>query len=179
MTHMVAAAALVAVIPTFACSVSVDEDAAHNRADVQISTMLGNLSVRTGGKLPETGLAVYPGAWPRASSREPESADVSVGNALFGVKVAAANFESPDAPQEVVRYYRDVMREYGDVTECRGNIDFRSRKGQRVPVCRGRSYSRTTQLVVGTEAQHRVVSVKRRGSGSEFSLVYVTTLGEI
>jgi hypothetical protein len=33
------------------------------------------------------------------------------------------------------------------------------------------------QLVTGTEDRQRVVAVKRRGSGSEFSLVYVNTRG--
>jgi len=39
-------------------------------------------------------------------------------------------------------------------------------------------FSHSTQLAVGTEERHRLVSVKPRGNGSEYSLVYVQVNGE-
>jgi hypothetical protein len=98
---------------------------------------------------------------------------VTVGNSAFGVKVAAVNFESDDSPDAILNYYKDALRAHGPVTECRGNIDFR-RSGL---VCRKSYFSRTTQLAVGTEERHRLVSVKPRGSGTEYSVVYVQTRG--
>lgn len=168
-------ALLAAAVPMAACSVSVDHDRSESKADVQIRTPIGNLLVKTGDQLPDTGLAVYPGSTPVRRHREAESANVAVENSFFGVKVAAANFASDASPQAIVDYYRRTMRTHGPVTECRGNIDFGSRCGNSQPVCRG--VSRTTQLAVGTEDQHRLVSVKQRGSGSEYSLVYVRTHG--
>lgn len=159
-----------------ACSVSVDHDESHSRADVQIRTPVGHVFVKTGDQLPDTGLAIYPGSVPVRQHREAESANVSVGNSFFGVKVAAANFASDASPHAIVEYYRQAMRAHGQVTECQGNIDFRRDR----PVCRSKlfSRSRTLQLAVGTEERHRLVSVKPRGNGSEYSVVYVQVNGE-
>ena len=143
-----------------------------------LACFVGNLFVRTGGDLPDTGLAVYPGSRPVRKHREAESADVTVGNSLFGVKVAAANFESVDSPDAIVRYYKTAMGAHGLVTACRGNIDFRGSGAGSRPVCRSRRSSRTMQLAVGTEEEHRLISVKPRGTGSEYSMVYVQTRGE-
>lgn len=167
-----AAAFLAVVLPLAACSVSVDEDHRDHTADVRILTPVGRVLVRTGGE-PDTGLGVYPGSTRVRMHREAEAADVTVGNSAFGVRVAAVNFESDAAPEAILSYYKNALRAHGSVTECRGNIDFR-RSGL---VCRKRLFSRTTQLAVGTEARHRLVSVKPRGTGSEYSVVYVQTRG--
>jgi len=175
MTQIAAAAALLVGLPLAACSVSVDHDQYPSRADVQIRTPVGHVFVKT-GDLPATGLAIYPGSTPVRHHREAESANVSVGNSLFGVKVAAANFASDASPHAIVEYYRQAMQGLGQVTECQGNIDFRRSR----PVCHSKlfSHSRTTQLAVGTEERHRLVSVKPRGRGSEYSVVYVQLTGE-
>jgi len=174
MKAFTAAAALATCLPLTACSVSVDHDEFHDKADVQIRTPVGHVFVRTGEQLPDTGLSVYPGSVPMRHHREAKTADVSVGNSVFGVKVAAANFFSDASPDDVVRYYRAAMRKHGEVTECHGNIDFRRDH----PVCRGRLFSHSTQLAVGTEERHRLVSVKPRGNGTEYSMVSVEVNGE-
>jgi len=176
MKRIAAATVLMLGLPLAACSVSVDQDQYNSRADVQIRTPVGHVFVKTGEQLPDTGLAIYPGSVPVRQHREAETANVSVGNSLFGVKVAAANFASDASPHAIVEYYRQAMRAHGQVTECRGNIDFRRSRA----VCHSRlfSHARTTQLAVGTEARHRLVSVKQRGNGSEYSVVYVQVTGE-
>jgi hypothetical protein len=164
---------LVGILALAACSVSVDDDSTHKKADVEIRTPIGDVSVHTGVDAPDTGLAVYPGSTPLRDRREAESANVTVGNSLFGVNVAAAKFASDASADEVVRYYRQAMRAHGEVVECHGDINFR-RSG---PVCREGLFSKKkqTQLAVGTEERHRLVSVKPRGSGSEYSVVFVQT----
>jgi len=176
MRILAAGAALVLGLPLAGCSMSVDHDEYRDRADVQIRTPVGHVFVRTGEQLPDTGLAVYPGSVAVRHHREAESADVSVGNSFFGVNVRAANYVTGASPQAVLRYYRDAMRGQGEVTECRGNIDFRRNR----PVCHTRLFSdsRTTQLAVGTERRHRLVSVKPRGNGTEYSVVSVLLSGE-
>jgi hypothetical protein len=166
------AALLAAVSPLSGCSVSVDEDHRNETADVRILTPVGRVLVQTGGQ-PDTGLSVYPGSTPVRKHRKAEAADVTVGSSAFGVKVTAVNFESDATPEAILSYYRDAMRAHGMVTECRGNIDFR-RSGL---VCRKARFSRTTQLAVGTEEQHRLVSVKPRGTRTEYSVVFVQTRG--
>jgi hypothetical protein len=167
-------AAIAAALPMGACSIDVREDEPGDRKDVDIRTPVGGMSVRT-GVAADTGLAVYPDARPLRGDDEPGSADVTIGSALFGMKVVATKFESDAAPDAVLGFYKDQMKSYGEVVECRGDIDFRGRPGSQRPVCRRRMLSHETQLVVGTEEQHRLVSVKRRGGGSEFAVVYIQT----
>ena len=119
MKRIAAATVLMLGLPLAACSVSVDQDQYNSRADVQIRTPVGHVFVKTGEQLPDTGLAIYPGSVPVRQHREAETANVSVGNSLFGVKVAAANFASDASPHAIVEYYRQAMRAHGQVTECR------------------------------------------------------------
>ena len=170
--HVVLAAAVVAALfPLAACSVDIREDAldAEKKA-VDIRTPVGVMSVRTGLDAADTGLAVYPGATPLRDD-EPESADVSIGSGRFGLKVIATKFETADGANAVVGHYRTAMQAYGDVLECRGEIDFRGRAER--PVCKPRPFSRELQLAVGSGGRHRVVSVKPRTAGAEFSVVYI------
>ena len=170
------AALLLGVVTLTACSIDVREEARDvNKKSVDIRTPVGAMSVRTGVDAPDTGLPVYPGSRPLHDGHEPESADVSIGSGRFGLKVIATQFETDAQPEAVLAHYRDAMHAYGSVTECHGDIDFRGRRGDKRPVCRQRRRSDETQLVVGTEARHRLVSVKPRGSGSEFAVVYIQT----
>lgn len=171
------AAALVAIaLPIAACDIDVRKDESPDgKANVDITTPVGNVSVRTNVETPDTGLAVYPGATPLREEDEPESADVNVGNSFFGVKVLAAKFESTDAHERIIDFYRNELKAYGDVTECHGDVNYR--RGR--PVCREKFFSRgDLQLVAGPEDQQHIVSVKPRGEGTEFGLVYVQTRGE-
>jgi hypothetical protein len=169
---------LAALLPVAACSVDVQDREAGKAGNVDIRTPLGDVSVRTDIDAATTGLRVYPGARPvRHRNDHPESADVNVGNSLFGVKVVAATFESDAEPDAVLGFYRNELKAYGDVIECHGDIDFKGRRGEERPVCREKWRSRDVQLVAGTEHRHRIVSVKPRGEGSEFAMVYIQTRG--
>jgi hypothetical protein len=175
--HRTPAAVLAALLMLPACSVTAEqEDREGGKAAVDIHTPLGDVSVRTNVDGLDTGLPVYPGARPlHEDDGNPGNARVNVGSPLFHVKVVAARFEDDDAPETIVDFYRTELRAYGSVTECRGNIDF---KGARRPVCREKRRSREVQLATGTENDHRLVVVKRRGDGSEFALVSVRTRDE-
>ena len=164
-----------ALLPLAACDVDVQN--AEQGKNVEIKSPVGDLSVRTDVKSPDTGLPVYPGAQPLRDDREPESADVNISSKWFGVKVIAAKYQSDEAQDKILDFYRREMRTYGPVTECRGNIDFRGGPGGRRAVCQERPSAREIQLATGTEDRQRLVSVKPRSGGSEFSLVYVNTRG--
>jgi hypothetical protein len=155
------------------CGIDVRE--AGEGKNVDIRSPLGDVSVRTDVKNPDTGLPVYPGATPLRDSDDPESANVNVSSRWFDVRVVAAKYESRDAQDKILDFYRREMKTYGTVTECRGDVDFRGGPRGRRPVCKERPSSRDVQLLTGTEEQQRVVAVKPRGTGSEFSLVYVNT----
>ena len=175
MRQVLLAGTFAAVLPLAACSIDVREDEPGSPKDVDIRTPVGGMSVRT-GVAADTGLAVYPGARPLREEGEPESADVSIASGPFGLKVIAAKFESDADSDAILRFYKEQMRSYGDVTECHGEIDFKGGVRSARPVCKQRLFSRReTQLVVGTEDRHRLVTVKRRGSGSEFAVIYIQT----
>lgn len=167
--------AAVVVLPITGCGIDVHE--AERGKSVDIKSVLGDVSVRTNVANPETGLAVYPGAQPLREHGEHESANVNVASRWFGVRVVAAKYESRDAQDKILEFYRREMKTYGPVTECRGNVDFRGSHGNRRAVCKEQPSSDDVQLAAGSEGRQRIVAVKPRGDGSEFSLVYVNTQG--
>lgn len=161
----------------FSLGCGIDVHEAEPGKSVDIKSPLGDVSVRTDVKNLDTGLPVYPGAQPLRERGEHKNANVNVNSRWFGVKVIAAKYESDDAQDRILEFYRREMKTYGTVTECRGDVDFRGGPGARRIVCNERPSSDEVQLVTGTEDRQRVVAVKPRGSGSELSLVYVNTRG--
>lgn len=161
---------LLLVVPMMACSVDV-RDVDDRNKDVDVRTPVGSVSVRTSDK-PETGLPTYPGATPLRDG-ESDGATVNVGVLGVGVNVAAGKFETSDTPDAVLAFYRDALRPLGAVTECRGDLDFERGK----PVCDPEFSETEVQLLVGREAEQRIVAVKPHGTGSEIALVHVRTSG--
>ena len=168
-------ALIVSTVPFAACGIDVQD--AERGKNVDIKSPVGAVSVRTDVASPHTGLPIYPGASPLRQDDEPESATVNVSSAWFGVKVVAANYRSADGQDKILDYYRQEMKTYGAVTECRGDVDFRGGPRNKRPLCKDQPYSRDVQLLTGSEDNQRIVVVKPRGSGSEFSLVHVDTRG--
>lgn len=164
------AAILPAVVLAAAC-VIVREEEDGRTTELNIATPVGALAARTDKDAGDTGLPVYPGARPAQDDDDSDRANVSIGTPWFGLHVIAAEYESGDAPERIVDFYRERMQTYGAVTECRGDVNF---KGSRA-VCREKRSSREIQLIAGTEERHRIVAVKPRGSGSEFALVSIQT----
>ena len=155
-----------------ACSIDVQrDDEARGGADVDIRTPVGDVLVKTEVVTDGIGLPVYPGATELREGDEPQSASVNVGNSAFGVKVLAAKYESPDAADPIIAFYKRELARYGEVIECHGDIDFTNR-GRR-PVCDTDLGSRQVQLVAGVESSHRIVAVKPRGGRSELAMVFI------
>jgi hypothetical protein len=152
------------------CVVVREEDQGRTK-EVNISTPVGALAAKTGRDSGETGLPVYPGAQPSREKGDTERANVSIGTPWFGLHVRAAEYESGDAPEKVLAFYREELKTFGAVTECRGDVNFKN--GQ--PVCRQQAFEDDVQLLVGTEDRHRIVSVKPRRGGTEFALVSIQT----
>lgn len=171
---VLALVALLAVAAAGAgCGVNVSEDHTSGGKAVDIQSPVGDLSVRTNVDAPETGLPVYPGATALREGDEPGSANVSLTSAWIGLNVNAAKYTSSDTAATVLRFYRGALEKFGTVTECHGNVEFEGRRGAKRPACEPRTGSREIQLVAGTEDDFRLVSVKPRGDGTEFSVVHV------
>lgn len=154
-----------------ACSVEVDKDDQGHKARVDVKTIGADVSVHGGIDAPDTGLAVYPGARAVRNDDRNEAADVNVHVPFVHVHVVAAKYESDDAPEQVLAFYRGEMRKFGEVVECGGDIDFTHDR----LTCRHRRGREETTLGVGTETHHRVVAVKPIGSGTQLSIAYIDT----
>jgi hypothetical protein len=74
----------------------------------------------------------------------------------------------------VLDYYKRELAKYGPVSECHGNLDFKDSLS--APRCKPRSRD-DVQLGAGREHDNHIVSVKTRGTGTEFTLIHVQTRG--
>ena len=162
------------------CSISANRDAKTGKdKDVDIRTPFGSLSVHKGASdAKDTGLALYPGAQLNKDVGGDEgNANVNISSSFFGVKVVALKYQSNDAPDKVLSFYRKDMAKYGKVVDCTGglNMNFHHRDRDAEVTCdnRGGDHSYREELKVGTENNQRIVAVKPSGNGSEFALVYV------
>ena len=181
--------AAAAVLLLTSCSIHTSREGKNAQEKVDISTPFGSLHVNAHDVDPKaTGIAVYPGSTQVQQDRGNESANVNIDSSMFGVKVVAVKFRTDDPPDKVLSYYRGQLKSYGSVLECKGHYD----SGENIKP--GESHELTcgkqregvninvdtdgTELKVGTTDRQHIVSVKPRGDGSEFSLVYVQTRGK-
>jgi hypothetical protein len=161
------------------CSISTHEKENGKSNNVDIRTPFGSLKVQEGHTdVKDTGLALYPGARSKKDFDEQHhSANVDISSSLFGLKVVALKFESDDAPDKVLAFYRKEMGKFGKVVDCTGGfrMNFHHHDKDAEVTCDGHdsSHEYTEELKVGTENNQRVLAIKPAGAGSEFALVYV------
>ncbi len=167
----VALAAIFPVLVMASACVVVREEEDGKTTRVDIATPVGALAARTGENTGDTGLPVYPDAQLSRdrSDGDYDRANVSIGTRWFGLRVIAAEYVSRESPERIVDFYRERMKVFGDVVECRGDVNFKNGR----PECRSQPSSSGIQLLAGIEESHRIVSVKPRGGGSEFALVSI------
>jgi len=169
-----------------ACSVSVKDHDKDGNSKVDIDTPFGGIHVNEEADARETGLDVYPGARvkPKSSDGDSKSANVNISSGLFGVKVVAVEYESDDAPEKVLTFYRAQLKKYGSVVECRsnrqgGDLNVNTGDAKSRPVsCEGDNHGNVVELKTGTEDNQHLVSVEPDGKGSDFSLVYIHARGK-
>jgi hypothetical protein len=82
----------------------------------------------------------------------------------------------------VLSFYRKEMGKYGKVVDCTGgfNMNFHHRDKDAEVTCddhSGSHHEYNEELKVGTENNQRIVAIKPRNGGSEFTLVYVRAWG--
>ena len=90
-----------------------------------------------------------------------------------------SRYTSDAAPDVIAEFYRRELAAYGPVTLCRGDLDFdgpthSSRRAASAAVRQGQ-----LQVGVGNKGNFRLASVKPRGSGSEFAVVYVRASNDL
>jgi len=184
-TKFILLAGLALTMLLAACSVNVKKEKAGKDKDVDIRTPLGGIHVSKGANAEDVGVPVYPGARLKQENTDgsDKSANVNISGFGFGLKVVALEYESDDAPEKVVSYYKDQLKKYGNVLVCHTshfNVDTKSKHeegGSGELTCEASS-GNNIELKVGTKENQHIVAVQPQGSGSSFSLVYLRTHGK-
>ena len=160
-----------------ACEIRVGPDEGKSPRDVDVDTPLGDLTVRGDAEPADVGVAVYPGARPLEDGDETERANVTLSSPFVDLRVAALKYLSDDQPDAIAEFYRKELSAYGEVTVCRGDLDF---DDDQTPRCKaGRGRRGQVQVGVGSKGNFRLASVKPRGTGSEFAVVYVRASNDL
>jgi hypothetical protein len=186
------AGVLAALIALPACSVNVKKSDNGEDKKVDIETPVGGIHVSKDAAARDTGLPTYPGAREKekGSNGEGSNANVNISSGYFGLKVIAVEFLSDDPPERVTAFYRDQLKKYGSIVECRtsnrhgdaGDVDVNlgNDKGEKDSklTCEHNSGS-TIELKVGTKDNQHLVSIspQDKGKGTDFALVFVQTRG--
>jgi hypothetical protein len=117
-----AAVSLSACLLFTGCHIVTHKDG--NNDNVDIGTPFGSMHVNTNKDSDTTaiGLTQYPGSVPVKDDgdKDANSANVDMSFGSFHLGVKAASFQTPDAPDKVVAFYRKDLSKFGDVIECRG-----------------------------------------------------------
>jgi hypothetical protein len=155
--------------------------------DVQSS--LGDMHLGNDADSRQVGLPVYPGARVRKHDENRSTANLSLFTYAFGVKLLVLNYDSDDGPSKIIAYYREKLKKYGKVLECRtsehdGNAkaeESHDSQASKQPKCEGDQGGDIVELKVGTEDNQHLVSVapaEHEGKGSIFALVYIHSRGK-
>ncbi len=160
------------------CSVSTKSSEEKKGSKVDIDSPVGSLHVQTDDRARhDTGITVYPGARPAPPDEHDSSAaNVNLGFAGFGLKVTAVKYLTDDPPEKVLEFYRKDLNKFGKVVECKGgDIDLHSGKNGQEITCSHHGGSDKTELGTGDSSNSHSVSVRPKGKGTEFGLVYIQT----
>ncbi len=176
--------ALIAVFGLSACNVNVKKNDAGQEKNVDIKTPFGELHFDKGADVKDTGLPVYAGArLKQGDDKDDKRANVNIATSAFGLKVVAVDYESDDAPAKLIAYYKDQLKRYGTVLECRSSgsnfsANYGRDKDSEQLKCEGDNAGKTVELKAGTRTNQHIVSIEPRDKGSEFALVYVKMRGQ-
>jgi len=177
-------ASVILLLLLTACSINVKKEKNGQDKQVDINTLVGGIHVSKGVNPEEIGMPIYPGATlKQQDSGDDKSANVNISGFGYGLKVAALEYESNDAPDKIIAFYKDQLKKFGNVIVCHtGSLHVnagvkKNDDDSHGLTCEGDG-GRDIELKVGTKENQHIVAVEPSGSGSNFSLVYVRTHGK-
>jgi len=163
---------------------AIAQDGNSQDKSLDVRSSVGDLHVGPDADAKKVGLPLYPGAHPK---HEEDNNPLNFGilTESFGMTLVVAKYESNDPPAKVLDFYREKMKKYGKVVECRGGSDHHDSEdegqgGSKPVKCEGDNTGPVRELKVGTEDNARVVAIENPDSpkGTIFALVYVHTRGK-
>jgi hypothetical protein len=164
------------------CSIQVS-DKERDKQKVDIQTPIANLKVDTSTQATDNGIPTYPGATPRAADKNGDNhrANVNIGGFGFGVKVIAAEYETPDSPEKVKAFYEDKLKQFGSVLVCQGHssdndISAHSDSDDKL-TCKD-AHGSGWELKVGTQHNQHLVAIEPHDSGTRFGTVLIQIHGK-
>lgn len=180
---LMASIALLASLALLLSGCRVSEKKDGESKNVEVKSPFGDIKVQNQADTRDIGLTLYPGAREKKDQHDGDQnqANVNMSFGNFGLKVVAATYESDDSPDKILSFYRNELKRYGSILECKGghvgNVTMSDDKDGKELKCDSKGDSSVVELKVGEKNLQRVVAVKPNGNGSEFSLVYVRTSG--
>jgi hypothetical protein len=175
---------IVLAVPIGAAGISQAQEA-DKHLDIQSSA--ANLHVGNDGDARETGLPLYPGARLKHDEENKDRANLGLFTSAFGIKLVVVHYDSDDSPAKVLAFYRDKLKKYGKVLECRssgegGDVHVNDGEGDspdsKELKCDGDNSGKDIELKAGTEDNQRIVAIKPESNGSSFALVYFHVRGK-
>lgn len=184
------AAFLVLLVLAMTSAAAQDSDNDDQNKNFDVRSTVGDMHVGSDATPGEIGLPVYPGARLRKHDENRSNANLSLFTSAFGFKLVVANYDSDDAPAKIVAYYREKLKKYGKVLECRtskhgGDVsthadnDDDSSKSKEL-TCDPDNSGPGIELKVGTQDNQHAVAVEpaENGHGATFALVYIRSRGK-
>lgn len=172
------------LLGTSGCRVQVDKSNNGEGENVKIATPFGGISVnKDQTTAAELGLPAYPGSVLNPGEDGNRSAKVDLGFGAWKLRVRVAHYTTNDNRDQVLAFYRDALSEYGTVIECAGEkavgtpvktgegLNCSDTGNDRSGHAHGSYPSGELELKAGSPRHQHIVSVKRNGSGTSFSLI--------
>ena len=168
-----------------ACSINVKKEPNGQDKQVDIKTLVGGIHVSNEASASDVGVAVYPGARlkQKQSDGDDKSANVNISGFGYGLKVVALEYESQDSPAKLLAFYKDQLKRFGSVLECRNSGHFQvnmnmPKHGESHDLTCDDTHGDNVELKVGSKENQHIVSIEPEGKGSSFALVYVHAHGK-
>ena len=175
------------------CHVNETKDGGNK--DVKIDTPFGGMQVKTNDAATKAdiGVAVYPGAVPVKKDNgndDNSAADVNMSFGSFQMRVKAASYRTDDDQDKVEAFYRDGLKKYGDVIECRGDkpvgeptrtaegLTCDSKNGNHI-VIDSNAKKGKLELKAGSGQHQHIVALEPDGGGTKFGLIALDLPGKL
>ena len=182
-----------ALLATTGCRFEHRSSDGDKNENVKFATPFGGMSVSKDEKSAQdgVGLSPYPGAVLNSTDehgKDSGAANVNLSFGGFHLGVRALNYQSVDAPDKVMAFYRKDMAKYGTVILCHGHAPVgQPTRTQDGLACdsdnkknvHGIDNSGEDQLKAGSRQHQHIVSVEAHNGGTKIGLVALDLPGNM